>query len=163
MDAFNEIAKQYTPMIYKVIHSLKIFKEYDHYFNIGLQALWEANSKYDGSKAAFSTFAYAVIRGRLLNELRKESQWEKRNQMITPEQLESNNVSVYIDTYLEMEVLNEYCHTLTENQKHWVIHTFLFNHSLDEIAELYAVSNVAVKSWRRIALQKLRRELYQKD
>ncbi|WP_019240970.1 MULTISPECIES: sigma-70 family RNA polymerase sigma factor [Bacillus] len=157
MDSFEKVAKEYSPLIYKIIHSLKIYKECDHYYSVGLQALWEAYMKYEEGKASFLTFAFVTIRGRLLIELTKESKWESRNQRMSPEQFEFMECQRYSEIYLEKEVIDEYCLLLTDNQKRWVVHTFLEQKSLSEIAELYGVSISAVKSWRRDALQKLRK------
>lgn len=156
MDSFDELATQYEQLIYKIIHTLNIYKDYDHYYNIGLQALWEANIKFDGVSATFTTFAYAVIKGRILNELRLENKWEVTNQL--PFDNPHFFSTLHYDKYLEKENLYSYCEGLTLNQKRWVIHTFIYDETLDEIARLYSVNICAVKAWRRNALRNIQKK-----
>ena len=156
MENFDELVEQYRPLIFNVIHSLKIYKDIDHYYSISLQALWEASCKYDETKAAFSTLAYSTIKGRLLNELRKQIRWENRNMLTEDSKIDSDMTQPCTDLYLEAETIECYCKSLTVNQKRWVIHTFLYNDTLEEIATIYNVNKSAVKAWRRDALKKLR-------
>ncbi|WP_042349124.1 sigma-70 family RNA polymerase sigma factor [Bacillus massiliigorillae] len=156
MNSFDKLVSQHNRLIYKIIHSLKIYKEYEYYYNIGLQALWEASLKFDGKSAAFTTFAYSVIKGRILNELRLENKWEVINQLPIVEPHFFNTLQY--DTYLEKESILHYCNGLTLNQKRWVIHTFIDHETLNEIARRYSVNTCAVKSWRRDALKKLKKQ-----
>lgn len=156
MKNFEETVEQYDKMIYSIIHSLHIYKQVDHYYSVGLQALWEASIKFKEEKASFTTFAYSMIRGRILTELRREAYWNSKNLNMAQHLFESLYECKYVEDYLQKEALLSYCHQLTEYQKRWVIHTFLYGRSLDEIADIYSVSKNAVKSWRRDALKKLR-------
>jgi len=159
MDNFEKLVEQYTPMMYKIIHSLKIHKNFEHFHSVALQALWEASTKYDNRTSAFSTYAYTIIRGRLLNELQSESRYDKHNVPSSNDLLEFNESQSYKHNYFEEELILQYCEQLTDHQKKWVIHTFLHGLSLDQIADLYQVKKSAVKSWRKTALQKLRKLL----
>lgn len=161
MDNFEKLVQQYTPMMYKIMHSLKIYKNLEHFHSIALQALWEASVKYDHQSSSFSTFAYTIIRGRLLNELQIESRYDRQNVPSLIDLLEYNLNHSYTHEYAieEAEAILQYCESLTENQKRWVIHTFLYDHSLDDIATIYQVAKPVVKSWRRSALDKLRKQL----
>ena len=158
MDHFERLVEQYTPMMYKIMHTLRIYKNFDHFYSIALQALWEASEKYDGCSSSFSTFAYTLIRGRLLNELQLEGRYDKHN---VPSLMEFNNQHVYTHEYSieEMDAVLQYCENLTELQKRWVIHTFLYDRSLDDIAAIYHVDKTVVKSWRKSALTKLRKQM----
>ena len=164
MDSFEKLVQQYTPMMYKIMHSLKIYKNLEHFHSIALQALWEACMKYDNCSSSFSTFAYTIIRGRLLNELQIEGRYDKHNVPSVMDLLEFNLDHSYTHNYLieEADAISQYCEGLTEYQKRWVIHTFLYDHSLDDIAAIYQVAKPVVKSWRRSALDKLRKQLSQK-
>ncbi|MEH6940283.1 sigma-70 family RNA polymerase sigma factor [Bacillus sp. JJ722] len=157
MDSFNDLVTQYEQLIYKIIHSLNIYKEYDYYYNIGLQALWEASLKFDGVSATFTTFAYSMIRGRILNELRLENKWEVINQLPFDNPQFFN--TLHYDKYLENESLISYCDSLTLYQKRWVIHTFIHGETLDGIARIYSVNKCAVKAWRRDALRNIQKQL----
>ncbi|MGN1402192.1 MAG: sigma-70 family RNA polymerase sigma factor [Bacillus sp. (in: firmicutes)] len=156
MKTFNELAKDYTPMIHKIIHSLRIYKDREEYFNIGLEALWEAYLKYEEGKSTFSTFAYTMIRGRLLNHLRSSHMWESKNICIFDDE-DFSPVGSTNDQYFTMELLELYCDGLTDRQRDWLIETFVHQKTLQEIAVTRHVKVCAVKSWRRETLKKLRR------
>lgn len=162
MEDFNEVVQHYHKMIYHIIHSLCIYKQLDHYYSIGLQALWEAQQNFQKEKGAFSTFAYATIRGRLLTELQKEKRQEETFRYGSSHLVESSTDLGYTDLYLQEEILLSYCQSLTKNQQRWVVNTFLYDYSLTDIAHKYSVTKDAVKSWRRDALKKLRHLPYLK-
>ncbi|MEC0343621.1 RNA polymerase sigma factor [Peribacillus frigoritolerans] len=52
-----------------------------------------------------------------------------------------------------------YTEGLTLNQQRWLLQTYLENKTVTEIAEIYQVTAAAVKSWRKSALNKLRKQL----
>ena len=41
---FEEVYKQYEPMIYAMLRKLNIFKDQDEYIQIGRIAIWEATT-----------------------------------------------------------------------------------------------------------------------
>lgn len=152
MESFDNLARQYTPLIYRIIHRLQIYKEIDHYYSIGLQALWEASIKFDGTSASFITFAYHLIKGRILNELHKKNKWDQRHALSNDPDADAPVSQP--DVYLERETILCYCTDLTPYQERWVIDTFIHNKTLPEIAASCHVTISAVKSWRRGALAK---------
>lgn len=151
MEDFSKLAIQYTPMIHQIIQTLSIYKNKDDFFQIGLIALWEAQTKFDENKGRFLNFAYTSVKGRMLNELAKQHREERK----IPLQMDS----YCYDSILQLETILSYTETLTVKQKNWVLLTFIENLSLPEIADKLEVSVAAVKSWRSSALQKLRKEL----
>lgn len=71
LESFEQLAEQYTPMIYKIMHSLHIYKDQEEFFQLGLIALWEASRRFDASKGKLTSYAYMYIKGYLLMELKK--------------------------------------------------------------------------------------------
>ena len=69
---FEMVLKKYTPMIYKIMAQLHIRQNTEDFFSEGICALYEAYLKYEKEKGDFSPYAYANIRGRLLNLIQKE-------------------------------------------------------------------------------------------
>ena len=158
MDSFNGLAEEFTPMIYKIIHQLHIYKEHDLYFNVGLEALWEAQQKYiPESGCQFSTFAFTLIKGRMLNFLRKDAVWEKRN-LINSEH-PCFFAEQQFDQYFCGELVKNCSALLTDHQYKWLEQTYLHSKPLIEIATEENVSIAAVKSWRRGALKRLKESL----
>ena len=70
MMEFEQLATNYSKMIYSMIHSLGIYKNQDEFYQIGLISLWEASQHYDEQKGAFPAYLRKSIRGKLLNTLR---------------------------------------------------------------------------------------------
>ncbi len=151
---FEEIVKQYGPMIWKIIHTLNIYKNQEEFYQTGLIALWEASHSYDETRGSFSSYAFAFIRGRLLNDLTKRRKHE--DACVAPkEEFWDNMVDETSQNPLEVEAILSYCRSLTENQKKWVLYTALADMSIKEIAEKEEVSLSAVKAWRKGAREKL--------
>lgn len=151
MNDFSDVAHQYTPMIHHIIRSLSIYKEKDEYFQIGLIALWEAYQKFDPQLGNFLNFSYTIVKGRILNEL-------KRQQRIDiPAHILEERKSY--DNLLEIEILLTYTEGLTPKQSRWLIHTYRDGCSINEIAKYYKVTPSAVKSWKKAALHKLKRNI----
>ncbi|MBA9028477.1 MULTISPECIES: sigma-70 family RNA polymerase sigma factor [Bacillaceae] len=160
MEKFTEMAEQFRPMIYSIIQSLSIYKNKEEFYQIGLIALWEAQSKFDPDHGAlFSTYAYKVIKGKLLNALRKNVRIDDTCKVTDISEMAEDPALSSCDLLLESEYLSCYCENLTVSQKRWVIGTFQYQLSISEMAELYGVSNSAVKSWRKSAIKKLQNNL----
>jgi RNA polymerase sigma factor (sigma-70 family) len=158
MDDFSKLAAQYTPMIYRIIRSLSIYKNKEEFFQIGLIALWEAQAKFDPSRGIFLNYAYTVVKGRILNELKKEHRLDERTMPLEMESYEVSKSMLSIEEPLALENLKSYCESLTNNQKNWLLLTFQEDRSLSEISEQFGVSVAAVKSWRQSALKRLRKQ-----
>ncbi|PLS16462.1 RNA polymerase subunit sigma-24 [Bacillus sp. M6-12] len=153
---FSDLAVQYTPLIKSIIRSLSIYKNKEEFFQVGLLALWEAETKYDPQKGTFQTFAYSIIKGRMLNELKKSNKWETRNQLTYEQGGVVGEALPFHANFLELEQLDCYCEGLTVNQKQWLILTYFHRMSITEIAMHTNTTPSAVKSWRRSALKKLK-------
>ncbi|RDU37537.1 RNA polymerase subunit sigma-24 [Neobacillus piezotolerans] len=158
MESFEYLAHQYAPMITSIIRSLQIYKNKDEFYQTGLIALWEATKGFNPEKGSFEGYAYSFIRGRIMSELTKASAFAERTVFPSEEFWEMAGDSAEDETLSEMLLLS-YCKGLTENQKKWVLYTCLECLSIKEIAEKEDVSASAVKSWRKGAKEKLKREI----
>lgn len=158
MESFAELAKQYEPMIWKIIHSLHIYKNQEEYFQTGLIALWDASNRFIEGKGSFSSFAYSYIKGRIQTEMTSCNQYESRS-VYPKEEFWEVIKDESPDRTLETEFIQSFCGDLTENQKKWVLYTALDFLSVREIAEREHVSVSAVKAWRKGAKEKLKGQL----
>jgi RNA polymerase sigma factor (sigma-70 family) len=158
LESFDQLAQKYTPMIYKIINILNIYKNKDEFFQLGLIALWEASKRYTPSKGNFTPFAYNYVRGCLLNEIKQQNVHDEKNTVAKEEFWDA------LEDYLaaipfEEELILTFCSGLTENQTKWVLYTALKNFTIKEIAEVENVSMSAVKAWRAGAKEKLKRQV----
>ncbi|QPC45568.1 sigma-70 family RNA polymerase sigma factor [Mangrovibacillus cuniculi] len=155
MEPFTELAENYTNMIHKVIHTLRIYQHHEEYYQIGLIALWEAHERFEDDKGDFAPYAYSYIKGKMLHELNRKVRDGER--YVAPNE---DYWAVVADSHpsgaLEMEMLLSHCGSLNEKQKKWVQYTFFHMLTLSEIAKVENVSESAVKKWRKGAKEKLR-------
>ncbi|MBB2483275.1 sigma-70 family RNA polymerase sigma factor [Bacillus sp. APMAM] len=155
MEDFQMIMKEYEAMIHHILHSLRIYKNYDEFFQIGLIALWEAKEKFDPSKGSFTSYAYMTMKGRLLSEIKRRSK-EAERQFYPKEEFWDFQFDEGAVEPLEMDTLLAYCEGLTNNQKKWVVATFYFGMNSAELAAYEKVSPSAVKKWKKGAMEKIR-------
>jgi RNA polymerase sigma factor (sigma-70 family) len=155
--SFEEVVEVHSPLILHILKTLHVYKDHEIYYQVGLVGLWEAQSRYNPDKgAAFATFAFSIIRGRILSSLTKENQYYTRFQPTEhEEQLDAFDESSEIK--LEEDILTTYCSDLTENQRKWVVGKIIEDKKIKDIALEHGVSMEAVKTWRREALKKLRK------
>jgi RNA polymerase sigma factor (sigma-70 family) len=159
MESFEQLAAQYEPMIYKIIHSLHIYKNMEEFYQIGLIGLWEAQNSFDAAKGNFTSYAYPFIKGRLLSELTNTSKLEEH--FVIPKVEYWQTAEGYLEEQpCEIQMLLSYCEGLTENQTKWVLYTFVDDLSVKEIATMENVSISAVKLWRKGAREKLKTRCY---
>lgn len=154
---FEILVSQYTPLIKSQIKRLRLTRNYAHYEQHAFIALWECAEQFDSSKGSFSAFAYVKIRGKLIDELRREVKLAE--QYVTSKDLDlapsENSPSE--------NLFQDHLPLLTANQRKWVELSIVEELSLKDIASREGVSVEAVKSWRKSALTKLRKLLTQKN
>lgn len=155
MESFEQLAIQYEPVIQRIMYSLHIYKNREEFRQDGLIALWEASKRFDPSKGNFPTYAYHYIKGFMLMELTKETIKSERN-VYPKDEFWENAVAPYTEEPLVEDILVQHCHTLTANQRKWLLLTVLKGLSISEIAEKEKVSVSAVKGWRKGARDKLK-------
>ncbi|WP_409291983.1 sigma-70 family RNA polymerase sigma factor [Peribacillus sp. SCS-37] len=152
MEGFTETALLYRPLINKVIRTLRIYKEKDEYFQIGLIALWEAAEKHSSAKGPFLPFAYSVIKGRMLNQLNKERKHEEKYGAEWKEESTSSSA----EDYFKDEKFDFLCTHLTDNGIKWLSGVYE-GKTIEEISVQWEVTKDSVKSWRKAALKRLRK------
>lgn len=157
MESFEQLANQYQPMIHKIIHTLKIYKNIDEFYQIGLIALWEAQKNYQEEKGCFHTFAYTMIKGQILHQLARDKKHEERT--VFPEQ---GYWEYVIDPPTDqlMTFMKSNVPTLTEKETKWLTKACHIGLSVKEIAKSENVSASTVKQWRKSAREKLREQLH---
>lgn len=158
MEHFDELVDQYTPMIYKIMNTLHIYKNLEEFYQTGLIGLWEACLSYNPTKGKFSNHAYTLMKGKMLDAIKQAHKDEEKSVYSDEEfwdMIEDENP----EHVLEMETLRIYCEGLTEKETKWVVGTCKDCLSTSDIAKRENVSVSAVKNWKSGALRKLRGEL----
>ncbi len=148
---FEQLAAEYSNMIHSIVYSLRIYKNHDEFYQVGLIALWEGSRRYDEKKGLFSTYIFKFIKGKLLTALKKEKKWADRS--IHSENEDGFHLT-HEDTVLEMEVLLSHLQHLTDRQKKWVILRFYYGLSNRDIAEMENIALRKVRAWGDLAMKK---------
>ena len=149
MMEFEQLAANYSKMIYSMIHSLGIYKNQDEFYQIGLISLWEASQHYDEQKGAFPAYLRKSIRGKLLNTLRDDEVWNQQN--VCSETCDHRG---YSDRTFEKEMLLDHFYHLTEKQTKWVVMRYYYGLSKRDIAEMENIPVRKVRSWGDLAMKK---------
>jgi RNA polymerase sigma factor (sigma-70 family) len=155
VESFEQLARQYEPMIHKLMSSVNIYKNKEEFYQIGLIGLWEASQRFNPEKGDFTNYAYKYIKGKFLTEMTKSNKHENRS-IYPKEEFWEFIEDPFTEQPFEKNLLLSYCEPLTENQTKWVLYTFLDGLSVREIAEKEKVSISAVKAWRKGAKEKLK-------
>ncbi|MCM3717640.1 sigma-70 family RNA polymerase sigma factor [Fictibacillus phosphorivorans] len=155
---FEKIASMYDPLIKSQIKLYHLSNHFDQYYQAGLLGLWRAYETFNPEKGTFSSYAFLLVRGSILQELRGEARRQKAEEIQDPHESMTFKTLSHEDTipYLEDVNMNLYLIHLTENQQRWVVQRVVQMKSEAEIAEMYGVTVYAVKSWRKSAIKRLR-------
>ncbi|MBA2877748.1 DNA-directed RNA polymerase [Anoxybacillus kamchatkensis] len=148
--SFEKIVDEYRPLISYMIRKLHIRRHVDEYMQIGLIALWEAYERYDETKGSFCTFAFKMIRWRIVSQLRKET---KNVYVPLPEEYV---LKEDVDFFANI-VWEDALQYLTPRERIWLIRHVIEGKTLKQIADEEGVSINAVKQWRMSAVKKLKR------
>ena len=156
--SFEEVFQMYEPAIKKQLVSLRIYKDFEEFYQLGRIALWQAYERFELEKGNFSTYAITMIRGTMLSRLTKETTYQERYASTSDEAL-SYIPNLSEEDPLELEILETYLTPLTDRERTWVYEAMLMQKKISEIATDYNVSTNTVKSWRKSAIHKLRKHL----
>ncbi|WP_297988849.1 sigma-70 family RNA polymerase sigma factor [Anoxybacillus sp.] len=149
--SFETVVEQYRPLISYIIRKLHIRRHVvDEYMQIGLIALWEAYERYDETKGSFHSFAFKMIRWRIVSQLRKET----KNVAIPllDEQMLREDVDFFGDIIWEDAMRD-----MTPRERIWLVRHVIEGKTLKQIADEEGVTVHAVKQWRISAVKKLKR------
>ena len=154
-ETFEMCLSQYEPMIKSLIKKIRVYKQFEDYYQIGQIALWQAYEKYDEEKGSFTTFAYVTVRGKMLNQLSKERLYEER--------------FVPVDVYDEQPYIQDQeaafsfeqfvflLEGISPLQQQILIDRFYYNMSFQEIAAKTGMPENSTRSSYRYALKRLRK------
>lgn len=144
-----------------MIKNLRIYKNDDDMYQIGLIALWEAWQKYQPDKGSFAALAKQTVRGRLLHELRRQRTYDDRHiferQTDTEASIFTRQADPFADIPLEADIIHTYIASLSERQQLWVREAIITGKTSKDIASEQHVSTHTVRSWKKAALKNLRK------
>ncbi|MBT2686611.1 sigma-70 family RNA polymerase sigma factor [Bacillus sp. ISL-47] len=156
MESFEQVAAQYEPMIHRIMNDLSIYKNRDEFYQLGLISLWQGWENYNSEKGNFISYAFGYVKGKMQNELTRQSAYLERYVYPDEEFWEVIEDHLHESPSTFLHDLLSICGTLTANQKKWLIYTLENHLTVQEIAVQEHVSLSAVKAWRQGARDKLK-------
>ena len=151
----EEAIVQFEPMISACMRKLRIYKNHDSFRQAGLIGLWMALEKYDESKGELHSYAYRLIYGAMLDELKKETSKESL--------WETDTLTSLLDSKQQLTYHNEkLCTALKQLKPHeQLLIALLYNerYSFEEVSKQLNITISGAKKRRERILRKLRERL----
>ena len=153
---FEDIFSKTKHVVSLAIYKCKIYKNKEHYEQIGYIALWKAYNQFDGVEEEFEPYAYVFVRNAILNELKIMSRYESRHVFLE----QSDDVSSFIHCQESDQDLTEYItkllKPLKEEDRQMLLALYVYQYSYEEVAEALNISVHALKKRRDRIMEKLR-------
>ena len=153
--SFEEVFEKTKHVVSLAIYKCKIYKNREHYEQIGYIALWKAYNEFNGLEEEFEPYAYVFVKNALLNELKTMSRYESRHVF-----LEQSDVVLFLHAEDRNQDLNDYItellKPLKEEDKQMLLALYVYQYSYDEVAEALNISVHALKKRRDRIMKKLR-------
>ena len=156
--SFMEFEKYYEQVEYVIslaIHKCRIYKNKEHYEQVGREAIWQAFQRFTGKEEEFAPYAYVYVRNAILNELRKSARKENREVLI-----ESHEVmeSFQQDSRAQelSDVVEKLLTPLKEEDRKLLYWLYVEQYSYEETSKLLQISVHALKKRRDRLMSNLR-------
>ncbi len=159
MLVFEDVLKQYEPMIAASIRKLQIYRDHESYRQAGRIALWQAWKRFDKEKGNFTPYAYRSIQGAMLDELKKEGRFEEQVTQMDDELLE---VVCTMKSPIESEWsddLVDALELLSPSERELIQWLFIDGLTLAECTARSRITLAGIKKRRERMLLKLRKAL----
>ncbi|MEH6938336.1 sigma-70 family RNA polymerase sigma factor [Bacillus sp. JJ664] len=153
-ETFEQCLVHYSPMVKSLIKTLRIYKNFEDYYQVGLVALWQAYEHFKEEKGSFSNHAYTTVRGHLLNEMTKESKYDQRFVVVDSYKEDVH----YHDEAFLFDQFKSHLDGVSSLQKRIIIDRFYLSKSFSEIANRCKMPEASVRSSYLYALKRLRKQ-----
>ena len=150
---FESVIVLYEPLIKKFLAKYGLLSEFDEYRQIAWIALWQAYSNFNPEKGPFPAYASAVIRGRLLTEMKRRKQYKVRFEL--KDQI-NDKCTYQPSNAFEMDWHFSF---LSPREKLWLQAAIIEGFGTKDIAKRYGVTQDTVRSWKKSAVKKLKQQL----
>ena len=159
LTTFNEVLTQYEPMISASLRKLNIYRDHESFKQAGRIALWQAWTRFDEEKGAFTPFAYRSIRGAMLDEMKKENRFEENVSQAEDDFLEALSQIENPISEAWSDELDRAFEILTMEERQLIQWLFVERRTQVECAEKAGISKAGIKKRRERILKKLKESL----
>ena len=153
--SFEDIFLKTKHVVSLAIYKCKIYKNKEHYEQIGYIALWNAYNHFNGVEEEFEPYAYVFVKNAILNELKTMSRYESRHVYLEQSDLVESHVHQESNQDLT-EFLIELLKPLKEEDRQMLLALYVYQYSYEEVAEALGISVHALKKRRDRIMRKLR-------
>ncbi len=162
MKHFEEVAQQYEAMIHYTIRKLRIYKDFEHFKQIGLIGLWKAYEAYDEVRGDFPPMAARYIQTEMITELRKMKRYEEKqfcceDDTLTFHSEQQQQLEIEQSILLEQAMKS----VLTPDEYRFLYDYFMYGMKLDELAEKHHMTKGTMTKKKAKLLLKLRQALHE--
>lgn len=156
---FEEVFQKTKHIVPIVIYKCKIYKNKDHYEQVGYIAIWKAFLEYRGnSLEIFQKMAYTYARNGILNELRKMKRFEDRIITLETEKIMPNNTQEDKVITMSKELVEDLYSQLSPQEVKIIVGLYIEGYTYTELANLLRISPHALKKKRDRLLHRLRKQ-----
>lgn len=149
------------PMVSAHLRKLHIYKNIPHFRQVANVSIWLAWRKYDPARGDFEPYASQSIRGALLDELKKASNYDKH--YISTEDTRIFEALERIEDASNIRILEAIMEELSAVEQAILKAYYEDGHSHEEIAKCYAITTAALQKRKSRLLLKLRKKLKEQD
>ena len=154
--SFEKVFEKTKHVVSMAIYKCKIYKNREHYEQIGYIALWNAYNQFNGVEEEFEPYAYVFVRNAILNELKTMSRYESRHVFYEQSDAISSTHRCEEPNQNLTEYINELLKPLKEEDRQMLLALYVYQYSYEEVAEALNISVHALKKRRDRVMRKLR-------
>ncbi|ATP39739.1 hypothetical protein CSE16_06555 [Solibacillus sp. R5-41] len=157
MQSFETVYEEHEKLINQVMFHLKIYRNFDEFYQLGRIALWEAMVKFNPAKSSFEPFAFMMIKFKMLKEMSQLNHISQYESVLdeTQFQLTLDVQHATKDEFNEIEWLS----TLPKEEKILLKLVYFEDKTNRDIAKLFGCTEEAIKKRRQRLIKKLQRNL----
>ncbi|MEK4424888.1 sigma-70 family RNA polymerase sigma factor [Solibacillus sp. FSL K6-1523] len=157
MQNFETVFEEHEKLINQAVFHLKIYRNFEEFYQLGRIALWEATIKYDPKKSAFEPFAFMMIKFKMVKEISQSNQISEFESVLeeTQFQFALDEQSTAVDEFKEIEWLM----LLPEQERVLLKLAFFEDRTNRDIAKMLGSTEEAVKKRRQRLVKKVREML----
>lgn len=155
MDQFTQVYEKHKELISIAIYKCRIYKNQEHYHQIGMEGLWKAHEKFTGKEDEFAPYAYIFVRNTILNELRTMNRAESRDVLM------DNNDTIH--SYAAKtprpqlsDLVTELLAPLKQEDRQLLLALYVQRLKYEEVAQALGITTHSLKKRRDRLIQKLR-------
>ena len=157
MQNFETVFEEHEKLINQAMFHLKIYRNFDEFYQLGRIALWEATIKYDPTKSAFEPFAFMMIKFKMVKEISQLNHISQFESVLeeTQFQFTLDEQSATVDEFNEIEWLM----FLPKQERELLKLAFFEDRTNGDIAKMLVCTPEAIKKRRQRLLKKVKEML----